>query len=338
MRGLENQTPWKVWSDHLLYGQPPLGLDARISINIDLQATAADLIGETVGAVVLLDAESGEILVMYSSPTFDSNTLEDDWDQLIENPESPLINRAVNGLYPPGPILTPFYLAQTQTTGALPAELTTLNVQTENSTYTCIQDVELPATWEQSAAAGCPAPLAEFGRLLGEDGLHNLFENLLFYDAPEIRIDVGQPFIPNGLPTPTVTAYGQADILVSPLQLAIAASAITNHGKLQKPNFLLEAEAADGSWINYRIDRSSQVFLSSAADQTAQNLSSSRLPIWEVQSYAQTGTGQRISWYMGGSLPTSTGGKHTIVILLEEPNPPLAAQIGRSLLTISMTQ
>jgi len=100
LRGLQGQNALTVWWHHLLYGQPPPGLDVRLTLNLELQRTADDLLADHTGALVLLNAESGEILVMASHPTYDPNLLDDIWDELIHNERAPLLNRAIQGRYP----------------------------------------------------------------------------------------------------------------------------------------------------------------------------------------------------------------------------------------------
>lgn len=89
----------KVWWEHLLYGQPPPGLDVRLTIDLGLQRTADNLLGNRRGALVLINAQSGEILAIASHPSFDPNTLEADFGQLIGAPDTPLLDRASLGRY-----------------------------------------------------------------------------------------------------------------------------------------------------------------------------------------------------------------------------------------------
>ena len=94
----------KVWWEHLLYGQPPPGLDVRLSIDLELQRTADDLLGEMKGALVVINAQSGEILAIASHPAFDPNSLEADWQALTNSADwgqtMPLLDRASLGQYP----------------------------------------------------------------------------------------------------------------------------------------------------------------------------------------------------------------------------------------------
>lgn len=123
LRGLQGNPASLIWSNHLFYGQPPPGLDIRLSLDLRLQARADFLLGSRSGAVVLMNAETGEILVMASHPTFDANRLDEIEESLLADPASPLLNRAVQGAYPPGGVLEPFLLAAGLTDSPSAADL-----------------------------------------------------------------------------------------------------------------------------------------------------------------------------------------------------------------------
>ena len=100
LRGEAGNPAMLIWWNHLLYGQPPKGLDVRLSLDLALQAEADRLLGNHQGALVLVNAESGEILAMASHPTYDPNLLDEIGDSLSSDGESPLLNRATQGSYP----------------------------------------------------------------------------------------------------------------------------------------------------------------------------------------------------------------------------------------------
>jgi cell division protein FtsW (lipid II flippase) len=99
LRGLKGNSARSIWWDHLVYGQPPPGLDVRLSIDLDLQRRADSLLVNRTGAIVLINAESGEILAMTSHPTFDPNRLDEQAAALLQDPMSPLLDRAVQNSY-----------------------------------------------------------------------------------------------------------------------------------------------------------------------------------------------------------------------------------------------
>ena len=108
LRGLDGTPSINIWQDHLLYGMSPPGLDVRLSIDISLQSHVDEMMHGQSGAVVVLNAQSGEILVISSHPTYDPNNLQEIAADLLTDPTKPLINRAASGLYPTGSALEPF--------------------------------------------------------------------------------------------------------------------------------------------------------------------------------------------------------------------------------------
>jgi len=105
LRGLQGQDALTIWWHHLLYGQPPPGLDVRLTLDLDLQEIADDLLGDHSGALILMNAQNGEILVMASYPGYDPNLLNEQWDELIRDERAPLMNRAIQGSYPTGDLV-----------------------------------------------------------------------------------------------------------------------------------------------------------------------------------------------------------------------------------------
>lgn len=108
LRGLQGNPTSLIWWDRLLYGTPPPGLDVRLSLDLDLQTEADRLLGNHKGAIVLMNAKSGEVLVMASHPGFDPNQLDEQGNALSNDENAPLINRATQGLYSPDSTLEPF--------------------------------------------------------------------------------------------------------------------------------------------------------------------------------------------------------------------------------------
>ena len=123
LRGLEGTPAINIWRDHLLYGMSPTGLDVRLSIDLNLQRQADEMMREQSGAVILLNAQSGEILVMSSNPAYDPNDLHEIAGDLLNDPGKPLINRAASGLYPTGTGLEPFATALNIDTTSGPGQL-----------------------------------------------------------------------------------------------------------------------------------------------------------------------------------------------------------------------
>ena len=74
-----------------------------LTLNSALQEVCYEALGDNKGAIVVIEPSTGKILAMVSKPDFDPNTIEQDWDSLInDSSNSSLFNRALQGQYPPG--------------------------------------------------------------------------------------------------------------------------------------------------------------------------------------------------------------------------------------------
>ena len=83
------------------------GKQLKLTVDIDLQIAAEEALGDKSGAVVAMDPHTGEILAMVSRPTFDPNAFavritSKDWSKLVNDPEKPLLNRAIQAQLAPG--------------------------------------------------------------------------------------------------------------------------------------------------------------------------------------------------------------------------------------------
>ena len=92
---------------------PISGNDLTLTLDTKLQEMTEKAFGDRRGALVAIEPSTGGILAMVSTPTFDPNLFVDgirseDWDQLNNSPDRPMINRAINGAYPPGSTFKPF--------------------------------------------------------------------------------------------------------------------------------------------------------------------------------------------------------------------------------------
>lgn len=106
LRGLEAEADGALRGgrgvvDGLLH-RPVVGQAVTSTIDAEVQQRVVDAMTGMAGAAVVLDARDGAILAMVSQPFLDPNTIERDWDRLRADPSAPLVNRAVDGAYPPG--------------------------------------------------------------------------------------------------------------------------------------------------------------------------------------------------------------------------------------------
>ncbi len=144
LRGIAgNQASLIAWNS-LLYGEPPEGLDLRLSIDLDLQQKADESLGKHRGAIVFVNAKSGEILVMASHPPFDPNRLDEIGATLLTNEDAPLLNRAAQGSYPlppelnilaqsPPPVSLRLPIAENKTGYASPLQMASIAAALSNA-------------------------------------------------------------------------------------------------------------------------------------------------------------------------------------------------------------
>ena len=96
----------------LEYNSPEKGLDLYTHLDIEAQISAAKALGDRKGAVVAIDLQSGGINVLYSAPNYSINKLSngisiEEFQGLIQDPDKPFFNRALQGRYPPASTIKP---------------------------------------------------------------------------------------------------------------------------------------------------------------------------------------------------------------------------------------
>ena len=101
LRGTADQSAEEKIIDDLLH-RPLAGRDVRLTIDLPAQVAADLELGNQEGAVVVMEIETGAVLVMASHPTYDPNTLDEVWDTLRQDEQAPLLNRATQGVFPVG--------------------------------------------------------------------------------------------------------------------------------------------------------------------------------------------------------------------------------------------
>jgi cell division protein FtsW (lipid II flippase) len=336
LRGLEGNPQDLIWRTYLLYGTPPSGQDVRLTIDLDYQRAADDLLGDSAGAIALVDALTGNILAMASHPTFDPNTLDADFEQLISDPLTPLFDRVALGQYPPGTSLGAFLLAAADEV-PLPEQADLSDTVYENLRIRCaIQPSS--GTWTEALANGCPKPALEAAEWTdyneSDPGITflQLFAYLGLFDAPAIELETAASPL-----TSTVSlegaALGQEGVTVSPLQMALAAASITQDGARPAPRLVDAIRQSDGRWVSPpRQGESVTVFSAEAARRAAGSLSIRGEPFWRVLALAFPGDDRVITWCVGGTLPGRPGIPLSLAVVLEEQDPQRAEEICRTML------
>mgnify|MGYP002852843378 CR=1 FL=1 len=216
------------------------------TLDVDLQEAAYEALGDYNGAVVVLQPSTGKILAMVSTPTFDPNTLEEDWSDIVsdDDGDSVLLNRATQGLYPPGSIFKIFatveYLRENNYDDSDFSYTCKSSYTVGSSTIHCYGNESHGAlTLKEAFAESCNCAFASLAFELDLSSYISLVNSCLFNsDLPTTFSYSESSFSLStdaGNATLMQTVIGQGSTLVSPFHMALVASAIANDGVLMSP-------------------------------------------------------------------------------------------------------
>lgn len=238
---------------------PKEGFDLILSVDFDLQALAESLMTNYKGALVAVDPEDGGILAMVSKPDFDPSvfsgvTPTDQWNELNENPDKPLFNRATMTLYPPGSTFKMVLAAAALEEGIIDKSWHVTcqgGYQFNNRFFKCTH-VHGTVNVVDAIQKSCNTFFYQLMLKVGLETWHDYGERFGFGKKTLIDIDEEAA----GL-IPTEAYYdriygrggwtqgqlvnlgvGQGEIGASPLQMAQYAAALANDGVLHQPKIV----------------------------------------------------------------------------------------------------
>ena len=239
-----------------LQGEKNIGDNVVTTLNYDLQDTAYEALGKYDGAIVVMEPSTGKILAMVSKPDYDPNNIAEDWDELTaeDSESSVLLNRATQGLYPPGSVFKIF---------------TTLEYVHENSDY---EDYSFDCNGKftegdsvihcyknkrhgqedliGSFADSCNSSFASLGLTLNPDSFTELCDSMLFNTSLPLRFESSKSSFSldadADVSTVLETSIGQGKTLVTPMHMALVVSAIANDGVLMNPYLIDHTENYNG--------------------------------------------------------------------------------------------
>jgi penicillin-binding protein 2 len=255
--------------------QPVQGTDVITSIDVDLQRACVEVLDSfCCGAIVAIDPRNGEILAFTSYPSWDANMFssvvpESTWSRIIADSSHPLLNRPLNGLYPPGSTVK-FVAVGAALDMGMVTENTVLKpcgggYQFGNRFFGCWEELGHGAlTAVHALERSCDTYLYQAGLKLGVDELGRYYKACGFGASTGVDIPNESP----GL-IPSTEYYdnrygknkwtkalvlnlsiGQGEILVTPLQLAQFFCGLGNNGVVYRPHMVRAMVGADASRIN----------------------------------------------------------------------------------------
>lgn len=216
----------------------------RLTVDAKLQRLAYQLLGSRRGAIVLLEPATGAILAMASTPSVDPEMIDPQWNALSGRQDAPLLNRAAEGLYPPG--------SSMKVLVALGA-MQQLHWQSEQEVADCRGFLQIGAYKLEDAKAGghgkitlaralaesCNVSFGTIGMKLGGRGMDKLFSQTPWQKTDSLSLTLSKPHYPDFTSLPdgelAQTAIGQGMLTMTPLHMATLAAAVANGGVMMKP-------------------------------------------------------------------------------------------------------
>jgi penicillin-binding protein 2 len=315
------------------------GADLTLAIDMDLQRACVEALDTfCCGAIVAMDPRDGGVLAMASYPGYDANIFssvipESLWVEISSDSSHPLLNRPLNGLYPPGSTVKAVGIGATLEEGLITAR-TTLEpcyggMQFGNRFFRCWKPsghgrVSATGALEQS----CDVFMYQLGRKLGVDDLSHYYAKCGVGKVTGIDL----PAEAAGL-NPNSTYYddrygvkkwtwalalnnsiGQGELLMTPLQLTLLFCGLANNGIAYRPHLVTSIETHDGDvrrvdpQVALRLPFSPstmEVLLEGSRlavhgdDGTARALKNPRYTMGGKTGTAQNPHGDNHSWYVG---------------------------------------
>ncbi|SFT47279.1 peptidoglycan glycosyltransferase [Selenomonas sp. GACV-9] len=238
--------------------QSERGNDVKLTIEADAQQAAYDGLGGRKGAVVVMDANTGAILAMVSTPSYDPNNIEANWKELSKQADGALLNRAVQGMYPPGSTIKPMIADAALTEGVTDEKEVfdctgALDVGGGHSIRESHGEVHGKVDLRKALTESCNVTFGTLGMRLGDDKLKKCFTRFGFDRGIGGEILMAKSHLPDfgklGSGDQAQTAIGQSTLLVTPMHMALLAAAYANGGTIMKPYLVQQVITPGGTVI-----------------------------------------------------------------------------------------
>ncbi len=264
--GLEELANYYLLTSHIhpvsraaaeLSGRKIPGDNIVTTLDLRVQQLAKDSLGDRRGAVVVMEPDTGKILAMVSNPGFDPNSVNENWEQLVsgDNGQARLLNRAAQGLYPPGSVFKTVMLLEY--IREHPADYDQFRFDCggyfEYGDYTiqCYHGTAHGSqTLSQAFANSCNGAFASLGLNLDLKSLSSTARQLLFNTSQPVAFACTQSrfVMEEGADEWEIlqTSIGQGMTQITPLHNTLITAAIANKGILMTPYLVDSVENAEG--------------------------------------------------------------------------------------------
>ena len=243
------------------------GSDLYLALDLAMQQKAEELLAGKRGAIVAVDIRNGEVLTFVSAPNYDPNWFvngisHQNYNSLQNSKDIPLLNRTIQGLYPPGSTVKPMVALAGLENGFIDHQSSTFcpgyfklpNVKRKFNDWKRTGHNHVDA--KQAIAQSCDVFFYDLADKMGIDALHDNLQYFSFGKETGIDIPGERAGI---LPSKSwkkinrdepwyrgetlITGIGQGFMTASPLQLAVSTAALANKGQLIQPRLLKNTQA-----------------------------------------------------------------------------------------------
>ena len=359
-----------------LLHQPQAGSDLQLTLDSDLQNSAHAMLGDQKGAVVVVDVETGDVRVLASSPMYDPNQLfttspsenmqaQQYWDRLVNDDDVPLVTRATLGLYTPGSTFKTVTAAIAIEQGYADPE----------SVYEDDGDIEIDGrvlvennrpdesktlwTLREGLMWSLNVVMAQVGLQIGGDQFWELADDFGFgeqipFDVPvsESQIASSEAFLDSSNAVAD-TGFGQGEIQVTPLHMALIAAGYANDGVMMEPRLVDQIVTPDGDvvetlpggeWLQpISPDTADQVESMMVDTVTSGSIQAANVPGYTIggkTGTAETSSDIPHSWFIGFIGNPGEDPQYAVAVVIEEGTGGLAApvSIARDILVQTMQE
>ena len=244
-------------------GGPQPGNNVVLTIDPELQRIAYEGLAETNtgrGAAVALNPKTGEVLALATYPSYDPNNIDETFPELSEAQNSPLLNRATQGLYPPGSTFKVITAAAALEDGVEPDREFFDNGRFETPGYTVRNyknEDHGEVTFTRALVISINAIFAEIAvDIVGPQKLVDTAQKFGYGDEygdfplPVSPSDLGPP-VSEWLPGYTAqAAFGQGAVVSNVFEMGLVAATVANEGEMMKPRIVSEIRSPDGVLID----------------------------------------------------------------------------------------
>lgn len=375
LTGQKGGNPVTQWLNGVLH-RTTHGYDLTLSIDLGLQQKAQQLLGNQRGAVIVMNAKTGAIMAMASAPTYDPSqlfaatgpnsnqeiaTAQAYWAKISKQTDSPLLLRPTQGLYPPGSIFKTVTASAALETGSANPNTVYRDEGSLVIDGRVIPEQNRPNpnqvayTLTQAYGWSLNVVFAQVGLQLGAQHLTQYAQNFgigsqIPFDLPVAtsQLDSSPGFLSsqNALAD---TSFGQGQLLVTPLQMALVADAVANNGQMMVPYLVQHINTYTGQTLQ---TTQPQVWKQPINAQTASEMrtmmiqsvqqgwaKAAAIPGYVVggkTGTAESGTPQPHAWFIG--FAGKQNPQYVVAVIIEHggEGTTVALPIGRAMLQAAL--